>query len=468
MDEMSLSKALSILKKLGQLLPTNVEDSNFVAQHAFINDPAKLKAALCSRRAGKSYGVGLYLIKTALEYPGVKCLYIALTRDSAKNIMWDDVIKDIINKHDLDVKLNEVDLAIRFKNGSTIRMVGADAKPAEMEKFLGQKYKLVIIDESGSFKQDLRKLVYEIAEPATTDMDGTIALIGTPTDLIKSLFYDITNGKEPGWSVHKWTSFQNPYIAEKWDKKTKEMIERDPDVINTPAYKRMYEGQWFINTDKLVYKYNKTLNTYTELPRIREQYYHVIGVDLGYDDDSSFIASCYSEYDPILYVVSAFKQKKMTIFAVATKIKELMERYNTGIVVIDGANKQAVEEMKQRYALPLKTADKTGKSDFIEMMNSDFMLGKIKLHDTDTVLLSDEYIGLIWDDRTGKRQEHPSCPNHASDAALYNWRYCYQYAWQNRPVKHALTSERAVDDFWEAESQKSGEKDDSLFDFWRD
>ena len=70
---------------------TEFLDPNFPAQTAFISDPAKLKVALCTRRSGKSYGAGRYLYQEAYRTPGVRCLYIALTRDSAKKIMWKDV-----------------------------------------------------------------------------------------------------------------------------------------------------------------------------------------------------------------------------------------------------------------------------------------------------------------------------------------------------------------------------------------
>src|SRR5882762_7287069 len=63
-------------------------DPAFPAQTAFISDPSKLKVVLCTRRSGKSYGAGLYLYQQAYETPGASCLYIALTRDSAKKIMW--------------------------------------------------------------------------------------------------------------------------------------------------------------------------------------------------------------------------------------------------------------------------------------------------------------------------------------------------------------------------------------------
>ena len=48
-------------------------------------------------------------------------------------------------------------------------------------------------------------------------------------------------------------------------------------------------------------------------------------------------------------------------------------------IVIDNANKQAVAELEKRHDLPLTAADKVGKSDFMEIMNGEFIQGRIKL-----------------------------------------------------------------------------------------
>jgi len=60
-------------------------------------------------------------------------------------------------------------------------------------------------------------------------------------------------------------------------------------------------------------------------------------------------------------------------------------------------------------------------------MNGEFIQGRIKLHAGRCLQLADEYAGLIWDERSEKREEHPTCPNDLCDATLYAWRLCYSY-----------------------------------------
>ena len=72
----------------------------------------------------KSYTAGLYLLKTALDRAGTSSVYIGLTRDQAKRIVWNDVFKSIIKKYNLPAKYNETELTITLENGSIIYVLG--------------------------------------------------------------------------------------------------------------------------------------------------------------------------------------------------------------------------------------------------------------------------------------------------------------------------------------------------------
>lgn len=153
-------------------------------------------------------------------------------------------------------------------NGSTIYIVGLDSAPEEMEKALGLKYKLCVIDEGGSWRQDQEKLVHSILEPACADHDGTICLIGTPTNFTRSYFFRLTYKQGfPGWSYHFWTYKDNPYTAAAMQKQIDRKIAINSRIVETPAFKQMYLGLWVVDTGKLCYKYNPDRNRADALPR---------------------------------------------------------------------------------------------------------------------------------------------------------------------------------------------------------
>jgi hypothetical protein len=434
-------------------------DRDFQKQAAFLEDQASLKAGFCTRRAGKSYGAATALFQKALDIPSCSVLYIALTRDSAKKIMWKDCIKVLNRKFKLNCAFNETTLTATLPNGSVIYLTGADAKPEEMEKLLGQKYARVVIDEGASWKQDLRKLVYGVLKPAVADYRGDIMLIGTPGNLTKGLFFDVTNGNEPGWSLHQWTTFDNPYMAEKWKAEIEELIAANPKVIETPWFKQMYLGQWFIDTNLLVYKFQEDRNLVKDLPKRKGEWRYILGVDLGYDPDpSAFVLCAYNEYDPHLYVVKSYKAQKMIISDVAERIKYMVKPLPHCKIVIDAGaqGKQIAEEMRQRYGLPLEAAEKHGKVGFIELMNSDLIMGNIKLLESETAEIVEEWAALVWDEDVAltKKQENPACSNHLADALLYAWRYAYNYVFEKFTEKPKPGTEEEVDEFWERESQQ--------------
>lgn len=422
------SLAAKILEQRRLKQPPQFFDGKFKLQEEFIAHPARFKALFCTRRFGKSYTGGLYAVKEAYENPGSKILLLALTRDSAKGIFWSDILKALNKRFKLGVRFNQTELSANLPNGSTIRLLGVDSTEEEKEKILGQKYKLAIIDEAASYSIDLRELVYGILKPAMADLGGTIVMLGTPGNVTKSLFYDVTTGAEPGWHVVTATTFENPYMAALWRKEIEELKTNQPYIVETPMFKQMYLGQWVIDEDALVYKFNPDRNLYENLPlRINQDWLYLLGVDLGYEDASAFVVVAYNNQDRILFVVDVFAKTKMDITDVAITIEGYRKKYNTTKIIIDNANKQAVEEIRKRHNLPLTPADKTGKADFIEIMNSELIMGNIKLQKTAAAALALEWQNLVWKEKGTKREENPSCDNHLSDACLYAWRYTYQY-----------------------------------------
>jgi hypothetical protein len=415
-------------------------DPKFPEQAAYVNDPSQLIMLLCTRRAGKSLGVGRRLYKAALKRPGSSCLYIALTRDSAKKIMWKDVLKPLNKQFRLGAKFNETNLTVTLPNGSVIYLLGVDTTEEEKEKLLGQRYVEVAIDEAASFSIDLHALVYGILKPAVADFRGTICLVGTPGNLKRGIYFELTNGQNPcnpgtwqksGWSGHRWDTTRNPYMRENWLAEIEELKANNPGIEQTPLFQQHYLGLWVIDESKLVYRYQIGRNDFDgKLPEILQGGWHfVLGVDLGFDDASSFTLGAYHDHDRRLFLPESHKKSQMDITDVATEIKRYGKAFDLDRTIVDGANKQAVEEMRKRHELALHAADKTGKADFIDIMNAEFIQARILLG-PDAAPLREEYAGLIWDERgleKGKREEHPNCSNHCADGALYLWRYCYQY-----------------------------------------
>lgn len=436
-------QALAVLARLDELRSATEMDTakvqaitwgneKFPEQLAFINENAPLASALCPRRAGKSFAIGLKLYKKAYDFPGSTVLYISLTKESAKRIMWRDVILEIAREYGIEIVERQSVLEVDLPNGSMIKLAGADSSVKEKDKFLGGKYPYVCIDEAGSFTQNLADMIYEYLEPAVSDYDGSIDLVGTPTVFWQGFFCKVTEGREAGWVNHQWNTLDNPFMREKWQKRLDLLKERDPRVEETPRYQRMYLAMWVKDMENLIYKYQVDRNLIDQLPdgEIDGQ---VLGMDLGYNDATAYNLSRYYFHDETLYFIKSFKKAGQIIDDVVKTMRQFIKDYDIHTIVIDNASKQVVETLKARFTLydvAIYAADKRDKIEYIGFMNSDFIMGKIKLLNGATDDYALELGNLIKDPNNLKTVEHPSCDNHLCDAGLYNWRYARNYTAQ--------------------------------------
>lgn len=427
----------------------------FPQQRAFIEDPCKFKAAICTRRAGKTMAAGAYLLLEMLTRPKTSCLVVCLTRDNAKRIYWKDVLFYLRDVLKLEIKFNYSELSMTLPNGSVCYFLGVDAKEDEKRKILGQKYSLVVIDESSEYRIDLRELVYQTLKPCVNDYRGTICMVGTAGEFLGPvdepyLFYAITRdgydrNNDPmdgGWSTHRWTTLDNPHQREQHLEDLADIEKNRPDYKNTTAYLTHYLARWPSVSDKLVYKYSAAVNDIAEAPECDG---FIVGCDLGSVDDTSFIVAGWKAHDPNLYIVNATKRPGLNFQEVANELENLRRTYRNARLVIDGANKQGVDHMRNIYGLPLENAEKSGKWDYIRMMNTDLQMGRVRVVASTCKPLIDEWRSLEWDKRK-PREEAAGQANHCADAALYGWRLArHFFATPEKPARPTRDSEEAFE-----------------------
>lgn len=431
----------------------------FPLQRQFIEDTNKLKALFCTRRSGKSLTAGMYLIKTAIERKATSSVYIGLTRDQAKRIVWTDVFKALLTKYKIDCKYNETELTITFPNGSIIYILGVDDSEAEKDKLLGKKYALAVIDEAASYTIDLHNLIYKILKPAMADLQGSIVLCGTPDNRKDGIFYDLTNDipvsppqqvERKGWRVYTWDTYSNPHMRDNWKETIRELKESDPLVEEQPWFQQHYLGKWVIEDSNKIYRYSPARNDWDGSLKDYgwKPWQYTLGIDLGFNDATAFALLAWHENDPNVYIIRAEKWRGLTITDTANNIREWMSEYPINYFVVDGANKQAVEEMVRHHQLPLQAAEKHDKASFIRIMNSGFISGKIKLYPHGCKQLVEEYDKAIWQSKALQRgiyKEDLSYHPDIADAALYAYRFTYGYASTPADPKQFIKDDRERD-----------------------
>lgn len=423
----------------------------FKEQLDYIHDSALFKAALCTRRAGKTSAVAAEMAVDSQRYPGRVQAYCGLTKDSAQACIWhpdrDTGLEPLLDKYGIEYSFLKVPKVVEFANGSTIKFLGIDATPQEMKKSLGGKVHRVVFDECQDYKQDVSKLIYEVFEPAATDYvnrgGGFIEMCGTPGEQMgEHLWWLITKHDESGnpatdrldgWKVHEWSMASNPWMRDQFHARREEKRRRNPEFEQDPGYRRQWLGKWVLELDTVVYRYDEKRNALTDqnlceqllnpMPGQRRWTY-VLGADLGYVDASAFVVCAYSPTDHTFYVVESEKVTHTPISKLGKMMQDYVARFGVEQIVIDaggGAGKLTAMSFAEDFGLPIVPAEKLGKENTVGRMNSDFLGGRVKVIVEKNAELIREWQTLRLDERLrrkGEWKEAEKHQNHGADACL--------------------------------------------------
>lgn len=150
-----------------------------IAQQAFQFSRDEIWAQ-CGRSFGKSHLARYIAARFAIQNPNSACYIVAPERKQAYEIHWiapDSNITNIIPQEMLmpgDEALNKSELRVNLKNGSFIKLDGAD----NVSALRGYKPHLFIADEFQAWKQD----AWQAMEPNFIANKAIVVRIGTPPD----------------------------------------------------------------------------------------------------------------------------------------------------------------------------------------------------------------------------------------------------------------------------------------------
>lgn len=466
-------------------------------QRHLVLDLSDYIGVVCPRRSGKTRAVVSKACYLAEMKPGARVLIISLTLKSTVENYWSGAPGGLWTLNDafeLGIKFNTSRYTWVHPNGSRGMLAGAETK-ADIERLRGAAAEadLVIIDECKSFAPaHLADLIENVVEPGLMTRGGQMVLIGTPGSIPMGPFYEATclqarvgEGEEtrptciayhdksaPGpayerlnkdewgdlYTMHTWTIQDNVAVPSQWARALATKRRRQwPD--DHPVWRREYLGEWVSDASDLVYSYAQTMGGTDGRSSWRPDYAHgktglddmdgpwhlLLGLDLGFVDESAMVLVAYSEQLKELRHVFDFKAPGLDAQAFTEHVLGIIDEYGLPEMIVadfgGGGAKMLLESINQRYGLSIQPAEKRSKNDFIELLNGDFLAGRVKVIPGSD--LETELCGLQWDlsndakhilARTGRLREDPSCPNHLCDALLYIWRFSYHYFAQTREV----------------------------------
>lgn len=217
-------KHAALIERRRQQRQSSLTAHHFDAQRDFYRPRRKsLRAALCSRRAGKTRGGNESDVELASRTQDGRFLYINETRGEAKRLAWhgargDGMMSLVRDRGWIDsgiAVVNETELTIHFPAiNSWIFLIGVD-DDAAIRKALGMPWNRVRWDEAQRIPPKFTTTILETMLAALLDYGGEFLMTGTPERKMSGLFYDVTRldaaARWKGWEVHRWTLADNPF-----------------------------------------------------------------------------------------------------------------------------------------------------------------------------------------------------------------------------------------------------------------
>ncbi|HUG51313.1 MAG TPA: hypothetical protein VLZ78_09995, partial [Terrimesophilobacter sp.] len=227
-------------------------------QLALLRDRSLYIVVLCSRRAGKTYGLACLALLVALRRPRQNLLYVGLSKPHARKFLWNEVWCPLLNRLDPAQawhKRLEDEMTTTFANGSVMYVSGTD-DVRHIESFLGNRLNLAIVDEAQSQRDGvLVPLTTRILPNALLDdmtNPGQLIMAGTIPEVNAGCFMDAWNGGR--YAKHNWNRFQNPHLKGQ-TQALAEYLRANPGLkMDSPLVRREWFGAFEFDSSATAYR----------------------------------------------------------------------------------------------------------------------------------------------------------------------------------------------------------------------
>lgn len=218
-------------------------DGQIPVGQALFYDGKKFIFCNCGRKYGKSEILIYAIYRWAMTNPNSACYYIAPFLKQAKELIWANNRLQNFLSEELRSKyiesINNSELRITFKNGSFIKLDGAD----NYEAYRGINPHFIAYDE---FK-DHHPQFHIGMEPNLAPNNAPCFIIGTPPENDDNHFWKIADSlvDDPDGAYFNMPSHTNPHISKEWLEKTRmRLIKRGEEDVWLREYmaQRVYGG----------------------------------------------------------------------------------------------------------------------------------------------------------------------------------------------------------------------------------
>ena len=213
------------------------------AQTTIANDTHRFRVAVCGRRFGKTHLAIRELCKFA-RYPERECWFVAPTYRQAKQIVWRKLKQRLIDLKWAN-KINESELSIILKNGSTISLKGAD----NHDSLRGVGLDFIVLDEFADIDPEA---FYETLRPTLSDKEGSALFIGTPKGIGNWAheLYQMQVENPELWSSHSYTTLDGGNVSA-------DEVEQARRDLDARTFRQEYMATFETYTGRIFYNFDR-------------------------------------------------------------------------------------------------------------------------------------------------------------------------------------------------------------------
>jgi len=214
-------------------------------QQTIVDAPQRFKVIIAGRRFGKTH-LSIRQLAWHAKEPGRTIWYVAPTYRQAKMIAWKKLRNQLTDLRWVK-KINETELSLELKNGSTISLKGAD----NYDSLRGVGLDYLVVDEFADIEPEAW---YETLRPTLSDRRGGAMFIGTPKGL--NWAYELYGQchTEP----EEWASFQ--YTTLDGGQVDAAEIEAAKRTLDERTFRQEYEATFETFSGRVFYAFDRATN----------------------------------------------------------------------------------------------------------------------------------------------------------------------------------------------------------------
>ncbi len=352
----------------------------FAKQREVLESRARNKAIMAGRRSGKTEEACFEALYTHADKPGARVLIIGLTILKTVEI-FEKKLTDYLDNLNYSFSVDNETHTITLTESGGIIQFGGNANKAEREKYLGQYWDLIILDECQS-QPGLQYFVESVLKPMLIDNRGTLQLIGTGPRVPGTYWESFFNDAKQGHFRANWHAGHNEVLQAKYEGEDvlaaiRAELHYDED---SALYKREILGLPIYDTEALVFPLSSpdTFDDDQFKAWIARQnpanIRFTAGLDWGFTDAAGIVIVCYSGTSNLRWVVYEYKAYGQSVSELAEAVAKGISYvgadaifegivYRTFNIYADDSAPEKIKEFRQQYGyavLPAKRSDRDG------------------------------------------------------------------------------------------------------------